>query len=110
MLDFGFYCMDCMDGMKEFPDGYFDLAIVDPPYGINVTGRHKVKSGTVLVGGAVELSAVHGGFGNGRPQPNRMGGVTMVQVQGTDRRSKCRQNFIPRSMIARHRTQTFSQS
>ena len=51
MLDFGFYCMDCMDGMKEFPDGYFDLAIVDPPYGINVTGRHKVKSGTVLVGG-----------------------------------------------------------
>ena len=36
MLDFGFYNMDCMDGMKEFPDGFFDLAIVDPPYGINV--------------------------------------------------------------------------
>lgn len=35
MLDFGFYNMDCMEGMKEFPDGYFDLAIVDPPYGIN---------------------------------------------------------------------------
>lgn len=33
MLDFGFYNMDCMDGMKEFPDGFFDLAIVDPPYG-----------------------------------------------------------------------------
>lgn len=28
------YNMDCMDGMREFPDGYFDLAIVDPPYGI----------------------------------------------------------------------------
>lgn len=25
--------MDCMEGMKEFPDKYFDLAIVDPPYG-----------------------------------------------------------------------------
>ena len=25
--------MDCMEGMKEFPDNYFDLAIVDPPYG-----------------------------------------------------------------------------
>lgn len=25
--------MDCMDGMKEFPDKYFDLAIVDPVYG-----------------------------------------------------------------------------
>lgn len=33
MLDFGFYNMDCMDGMKQFPDKYFDLAIVDPPYG-----------------------------------------------------------------------------
>lgn len=26
--------MDCMEGMKEFPDKFFDLAIVDPPYGI----------------------------------------------------------------------------
>jgi site-specific DNA-methyltransferase (adenine-specific) len=25
---------DCMIGMKRFPDKYFDLAIVDPPYGI----------------------------------------------------------------------------
>ena len=32
---------DCMDMMAEFPDGYFDLAIVDPPYGI---GR-KFKGG-----------------------------------------------------------------
>lgn len=34
MLDFGFYNMDCMEGMKQFPDKFFDLAIVDPPYGI----------------------------------------------------------------------------
>ena len=27
------YNMDCMEGMKQFPDKYFDLAIVDPPYG-----------------------------------------------------------------------------
>lgn len=33
MLDFGFYNMDCMDGMKQFPNNYFDLAIVDPVYG-----------------------------------------------------------------------------
>ena len=25
---------DCMEGMKEFPDKYFVLAIVDPPYGL----------------------------------------------------------------------------
>lgn len=40
---FGFYNMDCMEGMKLFPDKYFDLAIVDPPYGLNITGRHKAK-------------------------------------------------------------------
>lgn len=33
MIDFGYYNVDCMEGMKEFPDGFFDLAIVDPPYG-----------------------------------------------------------------------------
>lgn len=26
--------MDCMDLMAEFPDNHFDLAVVDPPYGI----------------------------------------------------------------------------
>lgn len=45
MLDFGFYNMDCMEGMKEFPDKYFDLAIVDPPYGIGIGG---------IIGGVVQ--------------------------------------------------------
>jgi site-specific DNA-methyltransferase (adenine-specific) len=39
-----FYNMDCMEGMKQFPDKYFELAIVDPPYGINISnnmGRRK---------------------------------------------------------------------
>ena len=31
------YNMDCMEGMKQFPDKYFELAIVDPPYGIGAT-------------------------------------------------------------------------
>lgn len=29
---------DCMIGMREFPDKYFDLAVVDPPYGIGMDG------------------------------------------------------------------------
>ena len=28
------FLMDCMEGMKQFEDNYFDLAVVDPPYGI----------------------------------------------------------------------------
>lgn len=38
------YLMDCMTGMKEYPDGYFDLAIVDPPYGIGRDGSVKTTS------------------------------------------------------------------
>lgn len=37
MLDFGFYNLDCMEGMKDYPDNYFDLAVVDPPYGGGLT-------------------------------------------------------------------------
>ena len=33
--------IDCMIGMKEYPDKYFDLAIVDPPYGIGEDGGKK---------------------------------------------------------------------
>jgi site-specific DNA-methyltransferase (adenine-specific) len=29
----------CMDAMKTFPDGHFDLAIVDPPYGIGMAAN-----------------------------------------------------------------------
>lgn len=31
------YLLDCIEGMKKYPDNYFDLALVDPPYGINAT-------------------------------------------------------------------------
>jgi site-specific DNA-methyltransferase (adenine-specific) len=30
---------DCMDLMREFPDKHFDLAIVDPPYGIGIASN-----------------------------------------------------------------------
>lgn len=38
---------DCMEGMKQYPDKYFDLAIVDPPYGINFAKTHTGKGWTV---------------------------------------------------------------
>ena len=28
--------IDCMEGMREKPDNYYDLAVVDPPYGIGI--------------------------------------------------------------------------
>ena len=33
------YLMDCMEGMKGTPDKYYDLAVVDPPYGIGRCGQ-----------------------------------------------------------------------
>jgi site-specific DNA-methyltransferase (adenine-specific) len=45
------YNEDCVEGMKRYPDKYFDLAIVDPPYGSNIMAknkfqRHKTKDTT----------------------------------------------------------------
>ena len=39
------FLMDCMEGMKQYPENHFDLAVVDPPYGINIetSGTHFKK-------------------------------------------------------------------
>lgn len=50
MLDYGLHNMDCMDGMAGYPDGYFDLAICDPPYGQNIHKMNFTKSGAIKVG------------------------------------------------------------
>ena len=41
------YNMDCMEAMRKMPDKCFDLAVVDPPYGIGIDGqteRYDVKN------------------------------------------------------------------
>ena len=47
------HLMDCMDFMRQFPDGYFQLGIIDPPYGIgedggNTKGRALRKDGSFI--------------------------------------------------------------
>src|SRR5690625_723848 len=39
--------MDCMEGMKKYEDGHFDLAIVDPPYGIGEDGKSNHSRGSL---------------------------------------------------------------
>jgi len=36
MAEINFYNIDCIEFMKTKPDNYYDLAIVDPPYGIGL--------------------------------------------------------------------------
>ena len=33
------FLMDCVDGMKQYDNNHFDLAVVDVPYGINRSGQ-----------------------------------------------------------------------
>lgn len=34
--------IDCIEGMKQYRDNYFELAIVDPPYGIGMSNNNKI--------------------------------------------------------------------
>jgi site-specific DNA-methyltransferase (adenine-specific) len=55
-----FYNMDCMEGMKQFPDKYFELAIVDPPYRDKNQPTKEMRN---KIGGNMK------GFGNAPKQP-----------------------------------------
>lgn len=38
------YLMDCLEGLKQIPEKYFELAIVDPPYGIGDIRQRKSRN------------------------------------------------------------------
>lgn len=61
MLDFGFYNMDCLEGMRQFPDNYFELAIVDPPYGIGYDTIAEKAGGTRSKNAAAAKKYYHAG-------------------------------------------------
>ena len=45
------YLLDCIMGMKQYSDNYFDLSVIDPPYGIGANqmtlgnGKKKIYRG-----------------------------------------------------------------
>ena len=45
------YNMDCLDAMRQMRENEFDLAIVDPPYGIGIMTMNYTKSGAVRTHG-----------------------------------------------------------
>ena len=78
-----FVCADCMDVMRRFPDGYFDIAITDPPYGISM--GHTCGVGR---GGTTAHS----------------GGTPQISVYGANTKALAKANFIIRSTIPQRRT------
>ncbi len=103
----GFYNADCMDAMRQFPDGFFDLAIVDPPYGIGITGtpggaikQHSERTSEKIVGGVQRDSTMPG----------------LAELNHSDRQTKvgggllCRPKAITPSTIKSHQMQSISLS
>ena len=58
MLESGYYNMDCMDALKEFPDKFVELALIDPPYGIGEDGSKNHSRG--LLAKPKDYKAFHG--------------------------------------------------
>src|ERR1035437_6645774 len=57
------YNCDCLNYMKTISDGFFDLAIVDPPYGINAD----IKNSDILQSKKTKKSATNSkNYGNQR--------------------------------------------
>lgn len=87
MLASGFYQIDCMAAMQQFPDKFFDLAIVDPPYGIKIASHKNGK----IVGGGQDHSV------------DKVG-----KVYASARSNLTRQNFTTPSTTTRRRTKVIS--
>lgn len=64
------YNIDCMDFMKSLPDKYFDLAVVDPPYGDGSSAVNVERE---------SLSAARAGLG----QRNTRQEVSLAEIYGT---------------------------
>ena len=39
------FLQDCVEGMKQYADNYFDLCVSDPPYGININNSMGRRAG-----------------------------------------------------------------
>ena len=64
-MDYGFFNMDCMEGMSKFPDKYFDLAIVDPVYGDVTKGGYMTHNKGQHIGtGKANQKGYHAGLWN----------------------------------------------
>lgn len=64
-MDYGFFNIDCMEGMSKYPDKYFDLAIVDPVYGDVTKGGYMTNNKGQHIGtGKANQKGYHAGLWN----------------------------------------------
>ena len=83
--------MDCMDAMRQFPDKFFDLAIVDPPYGsggvhsqtVSDSAKDLTVTAQIVRGGVRHLT---NGLRKGQSPPNwwNVGGEVRKKIIAWD--------------------------
>ena len=72
----GFYNLDCMEALRAFPDNYFELAIVDPPYGDGQGGDGSGRFGGMF---AASIDGTATRRHRNATAPQRDGTATQVQ-------------------------------
>lgn len=125
MIDFGYHNMDCMDGMKEIPDKFFDLAIVDPPYGdgggtgqgVNASADGLTATATIPRGGGWHgKQKYHLGASSTKELPKTRRNMGLCELEERGRRNmqkKSLRGTLPRtnrtltSCFASHVTKSF---
>ena len=85
--------MDCMEALREYPDKVFELCVADPPYGINITGRHRERERERERASLSVVSADRS--------------VEMAKPYGAAKSNLANQNFILCSMMVPHRTRRY---
>lgn len=90
---------DCMDYLKDYPDKYFDLAIVDPPYGGGthlVNGRRKGQEQPIWTREKVRWAVrqVQSPFSKSSSQsPDDEQKITATRVGGDGRKSSVKKSY-----------------
>ena len=78
---------DCMEVMARYPDKYFDLAVVDPPYGggcsqfVDVERERKSNSSAVTLTGTASKEGVSAGGLHATISAERTGGTWSKKYQ-----------------------------
>ena len=84
--------MDCMEYMKQFPDKFFDLAVVDPPYGGGACSQsgnvERERATTDSVNGSTVTNCQQNWIPRKEPVPPRGGRLTSQVADGRDRVSR----------------------
>ena len=90
------FCADCLPALRNMPDKSFSLCVADPPYGINVTGRHRERERERERRSSSAAPDAHSG--------------ERATLYGKAKSRLSSINFIPCSTTAPRRTQRFSGS